>query len=116
MIIRFATRTVVNALGLYVAALFIPGFSISASASIYLLAGAVLTILHGVIRPIMTFISFPLIIVTFGLFSIIINALLLGIVDWKFAAIESTSAWSLIGATLIVSLVNLALARMERTV
>ncbi|MEK7600672.1 MAG: phage holin family protein [Patescibacteria group bacterium] len=116
MIIRFAARVVANALGLYVAALFIPGFSISASTSVYLLAGAVLTVLHGTIKPIMTFISFPLIIVTFGLFSIMINALMLGIVDWKFAAIESVSTWSLIGATLVVSLVNLVLARMDRTV
>lgn len=116
MIIRFAARVIANALGLYVAALFIPGFSIVASAQVYLLAGAVLAVLHGTIKPIMTFISFPLIIVTFGLFSIVINALLLGIVDWKFTAIESAGAWSLIGATLVVSLVNLALARMDRTV
>jgi putative membrane protein len=56
---------------------FLSGISISGGFQTYLLAGIVLTILYYIIKPIIGIISFPLTIISTGLFTFLINTLIL---------------------------------------
>lgn len=66
-----------NAVGIYLAAEFIPGIQYSGSLVYLLLAGLVLGLINLLVKPIVSFFAFPLIVVTLGLFYLVINGLML---------------------------------------
>jgi putative membrane protein len=70
-------RTVVTAIALWAATRLVDG--ISFHGSVLALAGVAIVfgILNAIIRPILTFLSFPLLIVTLGFFIFVLNALML---------------------------------------
>lgn len=105
--LSFIVRIIGNAIALYVAYYLVPGFVVTGSIKQYLIAGLVLAVLNLIVRPVLKLISFPLILLTLGLFTLVINALILWLVDYlvPFVAIESLIA--LLGATIIVTIVNL---------
>jgi putative membrane protein len=71
---------------------------------------AVFTVVNALVKPIVKFLSLPLVIVTLGLFLLVINALML----WLTAKITETTAyglrvegfWAAVFGGIIVSLVN----------
>src|SRR5206468_966658 len=68
---------VLNGVALYVAAKLVPGIVYTGSLAGLLLAGLVLGLLNLLVKPILTFFSFPLIALTLGLFYLVINGLML---------------------------------------
>ncbi|MBC5815251.1 MAG: phage holin family protein [Candidatus Eremiobacteraeota bacterium] len=68
-------RLIVNAIVFYLIATYVPGFSIH-SFGTALIAAVVFGIVNAIIRPILLLISLPITIITLGLFTIIINALM----------------------------------------
>ena len=105
--LRFIIRIIGNAVALYVAFLIVPGFLISGSWEQYLIAGLVLALLNMLVRPVLKVISFPLILLTLGLFTFIINILILWIFDYLVSFVTIEGLLALIWATIIVSIVNL---------
>lgn len=105
--LRILVRILGNAVALYVAATLVPGFMISGSVGHYLVAGLVLAILNLIVRPILKLISFPLILLTLGLFTLVINALILWIADYLVTFLSIGSLAALAEATIIVSIINL---------
>ena len=89
------------------ASIIVPGFVVSGSWEQYLIAGLVLGLLNLLVRPILKVISFPLILLTLGMFTAIINILMLWILDYLVSFITIEGFLALIGATIIVSVVNL---------
>jgi putative membrane protein len=73
-------------------------------------ASLLLGILNAFIRPLMMFVALPLLIITLGLFTLVINASLLYLVHWLMGpGFEVKSfGWALVGA-LIISVVSVAL-------
>jgi putative membrane protein len=119
-------RLAINAIGLLVAAWIVPGFHLSVAGRhpqphdwialgiIALIFGAV----NVIIRPIVFLLSLPLEIMTFGLFTFVINALMLLLTSWIAQGLDlgfriDGFVAALLGA-LIVSLVSLALSRIVR--
>ena len=96
-----------NSLGLYFAQKSIENFIFSGGYQNYLAAGLGLAVLNFTLRPLIKFISAPLILITLGLFIIVINALMLWITDYvfNFMTIETTAA--LILSTILIGFVNL---------
>ncbi|HUG56073.1 MAG TPA: phage holin family protein [Candidatus Limnocylindrales bacterium] len=81
-------RTLINAVAIAVAALFIPGIEWGVgyaddTSKILSLAGTglVLGLVNAFVRPILVLVSLPITIVTLGLFLLVINALLLMLVS-----------------------------------
>ena len=72
---RILIAIAANALALYIAGQLIDGFNISLDPKDLFIAALVLTLINGIIRPILTLILSPLIILTLGLGLIFINAL-----------------------------------------
>ncbi len=77
----------VNAAALWVAAFFISGIHLgegkfgSKFATVILVA-AVFGLVNAVVKPIATFFAFPFIILTLGLFTFVVNALMLELTAW----------------------------------
>jgi putative membrane protein len=77
----FFFRAVIAALGLWLATNIVDGISISTPLTL-LLAGALLGVVNAIVRPIAVVLTFPITIVTIGLFLLVINAAMLGLVAW----------------------------------
>lgn len=105
--ISFIIRTLGNSLALYAAYYFVPGFVVNGSWKEYLLASALLGLLNLIIKPVLKAISMPLIILTLGLFTLVINGLLLWTVDYIFDFMAIRDVTALLYAVVIISIVNL---------
>jgi putative membrane protein len=74
----FLIRLVINAIALYVTASILPGIQIGDdSAGTLLLIALVFGIINAIVKPIVTLLTCPMVLLTLGLFSLVINALML---------------------------------------
>lgn len=79
LLIRWASI----AIALFAAAYFLPGIRVSGNGWIaYAAMALILSIVNLIIRPILTFFSFPLTIITLGLFILVINAVTFWLASW----------------------------------
>ena len=114
--IGFVIRILGNSLALYVAYYFVPGFIISGGWKEYLLAGALLGLLNLVVKPILKLISMPIIILTLGLFTLVINGLLLWTVDYIFDFVAIKDITALLYAVVVITIVNLVISTTAKAV
>ncbi|MBP9821849.1 MAG: phage holin family protein [Candidatus Pacebacteria bacterium] len=105
--LRFIIRIIGNAVALYVASRVVSGFIVSGNWEQYLIAGAVLGLLNMIVRPALKLVSFPIILLTLGLFTFIINILMLWLLDYLVAFVSIESLMALVWSTIIIGLVNL---------
>ena len=112
--IAFLLRILGNAVALYAATWFIAGFSVVGGIKEYVLAGLVLGLLNATVRPVLKLISTPVIILTFGLFTLVINALLLWAVGYIFDFIIIANIVSLVWATIIIGVVNIVVSAIVK--
>ena len=73
----FLTRTIATGLGLLVAVAVVPGLRFTGNAGQFIVLALIFGLVNAVIRPILKFLSCPLVLLTLGLFVLIINALML---------------------------------------
>ena len=114
-LVSFLIRILGNSAALYAAYRFVPGFGFDGGVKEFLTAGVILGLLNLTVKPVLKFISFPVIILTLGLFSLVINALILWLVDYifDFIAIDGLVALGL--ATVVITLVNMAVSGLTKT-
>jgi putative membrane protein len=74
-----------------------------------LLGAAVLGIANAFLKPILTILTFPLIVLTLGLFYFVLNIAMLALAEWIAPDFSIDGFWTYVGATIVVSLVNWAL-------
>ena len=103
---RFLARSIANSLGILIAGLAIPGFMFTGDFKVLLLAGLILALANTIIRPILKLLSLPLIIITFGLFLVVVNMIVLKIVDYAFTTLTIQTLGALFWGTVLVSIVN----------
>ncbi len=114
--ISFIIRILGNSLALYVANYFVPGFVVSGSWKEYLLAGAFLGLLNFLVKPVLKMISMPFIILTLGLFTLVINGLLLWTVDYIFDFVSIGDVTALLYATVVITIINLFISASAKVV
>jgi putative membrane protein len=95
-----------NIAGLYLAHMWVAGFAVGGGWQGYAVAGIVLGILNLIVRPILKLISTPLIIVSLGLFLIVINAIILWLAAQLTPYIIIENLVALLWATVVVAAVN----------
>ena len=113
--ISFIVRILGNSIALYAASWLVSGFVFSGGLKEYALAGVVLGLLNMTVKPVLKFISFPVIILTLGLFAIVINALLLWVVDYIFDFIAIGDIMSLVWATIVIGIVNMIISSLAKS-
>src|SRR5262245_17926968 len=74
---RFLLRLLINAAALWVATRIVPGVTHTGSGGTLLLVALVFGVLNALLRPILALLSCPLMILTLGLFTFVINAVIL---------------------------------------
>lgn len=81
-------RVVVNGLALWLAAVIVPGIHIgeqgdtSHTVATVLVVAVIFGIVNAILKPILTVLSLPFIVVTLGLFLLVVNAIMLQLTSW----------------------------------
>ena len=99
----FVLRVAIVALGLWFATQILPGLYFS-SAGTLLAAALLLGIVNAIVRPIAVVLTLPLTLLSLGLFLLVINAAMLGLVALLLSGFQISGFWTAVGASLIVSL------------
>lgn len=87
MLLRFLLRIVFAAIGLAIAARFVPGIRY-ADVTTLCEAALLLGIVNAILRPILMILTLPLTIITLGLWLLILNAAMIGLVSWLIRGFE----------------------------
>ena len=95
-----------NIVGLFAASFLISGFSVEPRSSVFLLA-TLLTLLQLTLKPILKFFAWPIVILTLGLGLILINAVVLGALDFIAKNLTINGLLPLIFGTLLITGANL---------
>ena len=71
-----------------------------------LLGAAVLGLANAILKPVLTILTLPLILITLGLFYFVLNILMLALAEWVAPEFVISGFWTYVGATIVVWLVN----------
>jgi putative membrane protein len=71
-----------------------------------LVGAAVLGLANAFLKPVLTILTFPLILITLGLFYFALNIAMLGLAEWVASDFSIDGFWTYVGATIVVWLVN----------
>jgi putative membrane protein len=71
-----------------------------------LLGAAVLGLANAFLKPILTILTFPLIVITLGLFYFVLNIFMLALAEWIAPDFSIDGFWTYVGAAIVVWLVN----------
>jgi putative membrane protein len=103
--LRAIIQFIVTAFALWLASYLIAGVSFASTGAL-LAAAFLLGLVNAVVRPILVFITFPLTVVTFGLFLLVVNAATIGLVASWLGGFTITGFWPGIGAAIVTGLVS----------
>lgn len=116
---RFLVSSATTAIGLWVVTLLLPSAHVVASglgpgtptAVVYIIAGAIIVLLNTLVRPVLRLIGLPFTVITLGLFSVVINAIIVlissSIADNYGVGLAVTSFTSAVLVTLILGVVSM---------
>jgi putative membrane protein len=110
----FLQRWLINTIAVLVAANVIPGIEYETLAAL-LVASLLLGILNALLRPLLLLLSLPLVVFTLGLFTLVINALLLMLVGQLVKSFHVETFWAAFLAGLVISFVSLILNTITGT-
>lgn len=103
--LRFIVQFLVTAFALWLAAQVVPGVGFDDTGSL-LLAAILLGVANAVVRPILTVLTFPLTIITFGLFLLVVNAAVIGLVAALLSGFVVDGLAAGIGAAIVTGIVS----------
>jgi putative membrane protein len=101
----FILRGLIAALGLWAATEMLDGFTIDSSMTL-VLAGLLLGVVNAIVRPFALVLSLPALLLSLGLFLLVVNAAMLGLVALMLPGFRIDGFWTAVGGALIVSLVS----------
>ncbi|MFF0815851.1 phage holin family protein [Rhodococcus sp. NPDC003318] len=117
----FLLRLVINAIAIWLASEWVDGIDVATKDDVnqvlvVLFIALVFTVVNAFVKPLVQLLSLPLLILTLGLFTLVINALMLLLTSW---ITESTGLgisvdgfWTAVWGALIISLVNFVLSAL----
>ncbi len=100
-------RLFVNGVALWVAARFVAGIELSGEFGPVLLVAAVFGLVNALIRPLALLLSLPFLILTLGLFTVVINALMLMLTAALVGSLSVSGFLAALWGSLLISLVSL---------
>jgi putative membrane protein len=113
------TKVVINAFAIWIATLVIPAVSVGGGSVGHrvlslVVVGALFGLINTFIKPVVKLFTLPLYILSLGLISFVVNALMLKIVEWLSGKIGITFDagpffWATIGAAVVITFVSMIL-------
>jgi len=111
---KFLTRWVITGLAVFAAAFIVkPGISVESNGwVVYAVMALILSLVNTFLRPILKFLSCPLILLTLGIFMLVINGLTFWLasniaVNWFHVGFHVDGFWPAFWGALIVSVVSI---------
>ena len=117
---KLLIRWVIASLALFAAAWLVPGIRVEGNAwTIYAAVAVILGLVNAIVRPILKFLTCPLIILTLGLFVLVVNGVTLWLasaiaVNWFKVGFYVDGPLSAFLGALIVSVVTVVLSALVR--
>jgi len=115
---HFVLNLLINAFALWAAAKVISGITYSGPWYGLLIVALVFGVLNAFVRPLLKFLSFPLVILTLGLFIFILNAFMLWLTSAASKALDLgftvAGFWPALWGALVISLINMMLSYVTR--
>jgi putative membrane protein len=105
---RLAVATAVNVAALAVVAGVFDGVRVDGWGAL-ILAGVVFGIVNTVVKPFVTLLALPVILLSLGIALFFVNMLMLALTDWVVNGLVIDGFWTLVGATLLVWVVNVVI-------
>ena len=108
LIIRFVVTAIAVAAAVYV----VPGIDVGDNATkAVILTAIILGVINAFIRPVLKLLSFPLILITLGLFVLVVNAVCFYLAAWISRSIFDVrfsfdSVWAVLFGAIIISIVS----------
>ena len=104
-----------NFFGLLAVGFLVPGFRVELSVASLLITALLLTALNATLKPVLKLFAAPLILITLGLFTIIINAAVLWTLDFISERVTISSIQSLFVGALIISVIHAIASLIGKT-
>lgn len=106
-------KIIVNAVALFAVVHFVPGISVAGTGNL-IVSSLVLGLLNAVLRPILSFFSLPITVLTLGLFTLVVNGAVFAMAAWMTPGFRVTGFWSAILGALVFSLSSFVLSYIVR--
>lgn len=113
---QLVVRVGANACGIYFASQLLGRISYGDDFAALLVAAALLAVVNAIVRPAVVILALPAYVITLGLFSLIVNALMLHIVDILYGPFTVSGLLTPVLAGIIIGLINYILTRVFDTV
>ena len=110
LIVRWAVLSA----AIWIAAEILPGVEVTGNALTYVLIALAFGLINVTLGNLAKLFTFPVTILTFGLWNLVINALMLLLTDSFNDSLTIASIWWAIGMALIISIVNALLSPLKR--
>src|SRR5438270_3653075 len=104
-LVRLAVAWAINLAALWVADALWSGVTINGAAA-FIIGSAVLGIANTIIKPLLALLTLPLILITLGLFYLVINIAMVALAEWIAPNFSISGFWTYVGTVVIVWLVN----------
>ena len=101
-------RVLITGIAVFLAVMIVPGLGVD-SPRAGIAAVLVLTFLNLLVRPILFVLTLPLIVLSLGLFLIVVNALLLELTAYLVGGFSVAGFWPAVGGAVVISLVTMIL-------
>ena len=111
---RLLVRLIASALAFWAATALISGITVNGGAWSYLWVALLFGLINGLIGSLLKLFTLPAILLTFGLFSFVINAAMLMLTARWSERLDVTNFWSALGASLIISIVSTFLIKLVK--
>ena len=106
-LVRLAVALGINVLALWVANGLFGGVRIHGW-SAYVIGAAVLGVANAVLKPVLTILTLPLIVLTLGFFLLVINMAMVALAEWIAPNFSVDGFWTYVGVIVVIWLVNWA--------
>jgi putative membrane protein len=104
---KFIVRWLVSSLGLWIAASFLSSsISYDSRLRVIIIAGLVLAIINSLLKPVLVILSLPALLISLGLFMVIINGATVYIASKLYTPLHITNFWAAVFAGIVIGLVN----------
>jgi putative membrane protein len=107
-VLIFITKLAINALALLVVDTLFRGIWFDNNQAT-VIAALVLALVNTYLRPLVVVLTMPINILTLGLFTLVINALMLKLVSWVIPTFHVEGFWTAVGGALIISIISFLL-------
>ncbi|MCL2037549.1 phage holin family protein [Candidatus Saccharibacteria bacterium] len=111
----FLVRWALTSLGLWIVVRLFghaADVTLATSVATYLLAGLVFAVINAIIKPLITILSLPFVLLTLGLFMLVINGLMVWLTIKIVPGLQMSFGWAIVGG-IVLSLVNYLISNVN---